>query len=178
MSNTTLFSVVSPVYRAEAIVPELVRRIRTTIESITQDYEIILVDDGSPDKSWEAITQESKKESRVKGIQLSRNFGQHYAITAGLDHTNGEWLVVMDCDLQDKPEEIYSLYQKAKEGYDIVMAQREIRTDGFRKKFFSKIFYLVFNYLTDMKHDSSVANYGIYSRKVVNAFNQIREPNR
>lgn len=178
MSNTTLFSIVSPVYRAEAIVPELVRRIRSSIESITQDYEIILVDDGSPDKSWEAITQESKKESRVKGIQLSRNFGQHYAITAGLDHTNGEWVVVMDCDLQDQPENIATLYRKAKEGYDIVMAQREMRADGFGKKFFSKIFYLVFNYLTDMKHDSSIANYGIYSRKVVNAFNQVREPNR
>lgn len=173
-----LFSIVSPVYRAEQIVPELVRRIRAAVETITQDYEIILVEDGSPDKSWEAIAAESKKEARVKGIQLSRNFGQHYAITAGLDHTNGEWVVVMDCDLQDQPEEIASLYQKAKEGYDIVMAQREMRTDGFSKKLFSKLFYLVFNYLTDIKHDSSIANYGIYSRKAVNAFNQIREPNR
>jgi glycosyltransferase involved in cell wall biosynthesis len=178
MSNTTLFSVVSPVYRAEVIVPELVRRIRTTIESITQDYEIILVDDGSPDKSWEAITQESKKESRVKGIQLSRNFGQHYAITAGLDHTNGEWVVVMDCDLQDKPEEIYSLYQKAKEGFDMVLAQRKERQDEFFKKTSSKLFYSSLSYLTGIKQDPSIANFGIYHSKVIAALRQMREPIR
>lgn len=109
-----LFSIVSPVYRAEQIVPELVRRIRAAVETITQDYEIILVEDGSPDNSWQAIAAESKKEARVKGIQLSRNFGQHYAITAGLDHTNGEWVVVMDCDLQDQPEEDCFLISKSK----------------------------------------------------------------
>lgn len=129
-----LFSIVSPVYRAEQIVPELVRRIRAAVETITQDYEIILVEDGSPDNSWQAIAAESKKEARVKGIQLSRNFGQHYAITAGLDHTNGEWVVVMDCDLQDQPEEIASLFQKAKEGYDVVLAQRKERQDNFLKE--------------------------------------------
>lgn len=178
MSTTPLFSIVSPVYRAEAIVPELVRRIRAAVETITQDYEIILVEDGSTDKSWEAIAAECKKEARVKGIQLSRNFGQHYAITAGLDHARGEWVVVMDCDLQDQPEEISALFEKAKEGYDIVMAQRKERQDGFFKKASSQLFYSTLSYLTGTIQDASIANFGIYHRKVIAALCQMREPIR
>lgn len=173
-----LFSIVSPVYRAEQIVPELVRRIRAAVETITQDYEIILVEDGSPDKSWEAIAAESKKEARVKGIQLSRNFGQHYAITAGLDHTNGEWVVVMDCDLQDQPEEIASLFQKAKEGYDIVLAQRKERQDSFFKRSSSQLFYRTLSYLTGTRQDPSIANFGIYHYRVIEALRKMQEPIR
>ena len=98
-------SIVSPVYKAEKIVAQLVNEIKNNVTEITQDFDIILVEDGSPDNSWEEIEKQCKIDPRVKGIKLSRNFGQHYAITAGLDHANGEWVVVMDCDLQDKPEE-------------------------------------------------------------------------
>ncbi|MFN4285601.1 MAG: glycosyltransferase family 2 protein [Lacibacter sp.] len=178
MSYTPLFSIVSPVYRAEAIVPELVRRIRVAVETVTQDYEIILVEDGSPDKSWEAIAAECNKDARVMGISLSRNFGQHYAITAGLDQARGQWVVVMDCDLQDRPEEISALFEKAKEGYDIVMAQRKDRQDGFLKKISSKLFYSTLSYLTGTKQDPSIANFGIYHRKVIAALRQMREPIR
>src|SRR5258706_14407826 len=110
-----LISVVSPVYKAEAIVSLLVQQLFNCLESITSDYEIILVEDGSPDNSWLEIVKECEANKKVKGLKLSRNFGQHYAITAGIEHANGDWVIVMDCDLQDRPEEINRLYQKTKE---------------------------------------------------------------
>ena len=133
-----LISIVSPVYRAESIVEELVRRLTESLSSITDQFEIILVNDSSPDNSWQKILEVAKKDSRVKGVNLSRNFGQHYAISAGLSLTKGEWVVVMDCDLQDVPEEIPNLYNKAVDGYDIVFAQRMYRIDNFFKKLSSK----------------------------------------
>lgn len=164
-----LLSIVSPVYRGEKMVAELVRRNVGSVSAITEDYEIILVNDASPDNSWQAIEQECKKNPRVKGLNLSRNFGQHYAITAGLTYAKGEWIVVMDCDLQDRPEEIPNLYKKAQEGYDSVLAQRVQRADGWFKRMGSKCFYSVFSYLTETKQDATVANFGIYNRKVIDA---------
>ena len=108
MTSTPLnphISIISPVYRAEKIIHELVRRIDVSISKITSNYEIILVEDCGPDNSWSVIEDIAKKNTRVKGFKLSRNFGQHYAITCGLDHAKGDWVVVIDCDLQDQPEE-------------------------------------------------------------------------
>ena len=148
---------------------ELVRRIMASVSTFTGDYEIILVNDCSPDDSLHKIQQICKTNKNVKGIDLSRNFGQHYAITAGLSKAKGEWVVVMDCDLQDRPEEIPNLYNKALEGYDSVFAQRVERQDTFAKRLSSTLFYMVFSFLTDSKQDKSVANFGIYHRKVVDA---------
>ena len=169
MEENVKISVVSPVYRGEKMVSELVRRNVEALNGIGVDYEIILVNDASPDNSWQAIEQECKKNPKVKGLNLSRNFGQHYAITAGLSFATGEWVVVMDCDLQDRPEEIPNLYKKAQEGYDSVLAQRVQRSHGWFKKLGSKCFYKVFSYLTETKQDASVANFGIYNRKVIDA---------
>jgi polyisoprenyl-phosphate glycosyltransferase len=171
-------SIVSPVYRAEHIVDELVRRISLAAGEITQDYEIVLVEDCGPDNSWQKIEENAQKDSRVKGIKLSRNFGQHHAITAGLDQCTGDWVVVMDCDLQDRPEEIPALYLKAQEGYDIVFARRVNRMDSFIKKQTSALFYRVFSYLSGVPQDGTIANFGIYSKKVVAAINSMREPMR
>lgn len=148
---------------------ELVERIEKAVEGITSDYEIVLVNDCSPDNSWECIERRCKTDRRVKGVNLSRNFGQHYAITAGLSKAQGEWVVVMDCDLQDRPEEIPNLYRKAQEGYDSVFAQRLERQDSWTKRMSSTLFYGVFSFLTDSHQDKSVANFGIYHRKVVEA---------
>lgn len=169
MHNNIKISVVSPVYRGEKMVSELVRRNVEALKTITEEYEIILVNDASPDESWREIVKECHKNPKVKGLNLSRNFGQHYAITAGLSYASGEWVVVMDCDLQDRPEEIPNLYAKAQEGYDSVLAQRVQRSHGWFKKMGSKLFYKVFSYLTDTKQDASVANFGIYNRKVIDA---------
>lgn len=162
-------SIVSPIYLAENTVFELVNRLHKSLSIITNDYEIILVEDGSPDNSWNKIKQICSYDSKTLGIQLSRNFGQHYAITAGLEASSGDWIVVMDCDLQDRPEEIPLLFEKTNEGVEIIYARREIRKDNFFKKISSKVFYKTFGYLTDSKQDESIANFGIYHRKAIQA---------
>ena len=178
MTTSPQISIVSPVYNGERMVAELVRRNVESVSHITDDYEIILVNDASPDNSWAEIVMQSKANSRVKGVNLSRNFGQHYAITAGLHYASGEWVVVMDCDLQDRPEEIPNLYRKAQEGYDIVYARRAVRRDGFVKKSTSAIFYRVFRHLSGMESDKAVANFGIYHKRVIEEFNRMPEQAR
>lgn len=168
--NSAEISVVVPAYKCEKCIEELYSRLIAVLEKISGSFEIIFVNDASPENDWEVISTVCKKDKRVKGIDLSRNFGQHTAITAGLDASAGEWVVVMDCDLQDRPEEIEKLYTKAKKGYDIVYARRSKRKDGFFKKLSSKIFYKTVSYLTDTDQDESVANYGIYSRKAIDAY--------
>ncbi len=163
-----VISIVSPVYKAEKIIPLLVERIENAVSKITADYEIILVEDGSPDLSWSAVEHIAKANTRVKGIKLSRNFGQHPAIMAGLSKAKGEWIVVMDCDLQDQPEEIQKLYSKALEGFDIVLAKRKNRQDGFFKRMTSLFFSKIYGYFTDTIYDNEVANFGIYNKKVIN----------
>lgn len=166
-NNNVHISVISPVYGCATSLIELYFRIKNVLSGITESFEIIFVNDNSPDNAWEIIEELSKKDDRIKGILLSRNFGQHNAITAGLDFSLGEWVVVMDCDLQDQPEEITKLYEKAKEGYDIVYGRRVQRMDVFYKTLFSKLFYMFLGYLTDTKLDSTIANFGIYHRKVI-----------
>lgn len=167
-TNSPYISVISPVYGCQTALYELYIRLKKTLEAhITSNFEIILVNDASPDNAWEAITELAGKDHRVKGINLSRNFGQHSAITAGLEKAEGQWVIVMDCDLQDQPEEISQLYAKAQEGYNIVLGRRENRNDNFLKRQFSKYFYKILAYLTDTKQDSSIANFGIYQKKVI-----------
>lgn len=105
-------SVVIPMYGCKAAVRELHQRLVKTLEQITEDFEIIMVNDACPQNSWEVIEEICKEDRRVKGIEMARNFGQIKAITAGLDYSTGDWVVVMDCDLQDRPEEILNLYNK------------------------------------------------------------------
>lgn len=171
-------SVVTPVYGCVEALPELYTRLVATLTPITEAFEIVLVNDASPGAAWEVISLLAARDPRVKGINLSRNFGQHYAITAGLDYAQGEWQVVMDCDLQDQPEEIAKLHATAVTGYDIVVARRYDRQDSFLKKASSRLFYLVFDYLTDQKSDVSIANFGIYHRRVIANLRKIREQNR
>jgi len=173
-----VLSVVSPVYRAATIVPELVRRIRAAVEPLTRDYEILLVEDGSPDQSWEAIAAECATDPRVKGVRLSRNFGQHAAITAALSHARGRHVVVMDCDLQDNPAYIPALYRKAREGYDVVFALRRLRRFGFWKNFTARVYYAMFRWLAGVDYDPRIGAYSVISRQVVDAFLQFGDYRR
>lgn len=168
-------SIVSPVYHGEKMVAELVRRNLESVCSITDNYEIILVNDASPDNSWAEIVKQCSLNPKVKGINLSRNFGQHYAITAGLHFAAGEWVVVMDCDLQDRPEEIPNLYNKAMEGFDIVYARRVARKDGFFKRLSSTLFHWVYNWLSGLNADKTIANFGIYKQCVIDEYNSMPE---
>lgn len=164
-----MISIVSPVYRAEKILKTLVFEIDKVMTKIGEEYEIILVDDRSPDDSWKVMQELKPLYPSLKIIRLSRNFGQHPAIMAGLSCSNGDWIVVMDCDMQDQPKEIEKLYYKAKEGYEVVTARRVARNDTFTKKLSSALFYKVFNYLAGMNINNEIANFGIYKRNVVDS---------
>jgi glycosyltransferase involved in cell wall biosynthesis len=170
-----LISVVIPVYKAAGCLHELYNRLKQSLETISNDFEIILVEDCGGDRSWEIIQELALGDGRVKGLQFSRNFGQHYGITAGIDHACGDWLIVMDCDLQDRPEEIPRLYWKAQEGYEVVLANRGTRNDSPLKRLMSWMFYRLFNYLTDIGHNGQVGNFRIISRRAADDFRNMRE---
>ena len=174
-STRPVVSVVVPVYKAERTLDELYQRLKAALETISPRFEIVLVEDCGGDDSWAIIERLAAADPRVRGIQFSRNFGQHYGITAGLDHCTGAWAVVMDCDLQDRPEEIPKLYAKAQEGFDIVLARRGPRKDPLMKRFTSYLFYRLFSFLADIKYDGTVGNFRIMSRKVVRNFRRMGE---
>lgn len=171
-------SVISPVYGCRESIQELYEKVTATLQKICSSYEIIFVNDNCPQNSWEVISAIAKNDKNVKAIKLSRNFGQHYAITAGIDYCSGNYVVVMDCDLQDKPQEIEKLYKKAIEGYDIVYGRRVERQDSFFKSFSSKLFHKTLEYFTESEHDHTIGNFGIYSKKVINALKNLKEKSR
>jgi dolichol-phosphate mannosyltransferase len=171
-------SVVSPVYRAEGILPVLCSRLEAALAGMTDRYEIVLVDDRSPDDSWRVLQDLAERYPKLTAVRLSRNFGQHYAITAGLDLARGSWVVVMDCDLQDQPEEIPRLMEKAREGYDVVLALRADRADGGLKRAMSALFYKVFALLSGYQMDARVGTFRVLSRSVVTALGEMRESYR
>jgi dolichol-phosphate mannosyltransferase len=147
-----------------------VEQVSRAASAISENFEIVLVDDGSPDEAWLRIQEECGKDVRVKGIRLSRNFGQHFAITAGLAHASGEAVVVMDCDLQDDPKYIPELYRTLQQGYGIVFAKKQRRRHGFIKNLFSNLFYKAISWISDFKLDPDMGNYTILSRRAVDAF--------
>lgn len=171
-------SVVVPVYGCRAALPELHRRLVATLEGMDKSFEIILVNDACPQGSWGEIEKLCTIDERVVGVNLSRNFGQIRAITAGLDKSRGDWVVVMDCDLQDRPESISRLYEKAQEGFDVVFARRIARKDTGLTKLLSRSFYKVYEYFTDGAYDSSLCNFSISRRIVIDNYCRMREHNR
>jgi glycosyltransferase involved in cell wall biosynthesis len=162
-----LISIISPIYGCSKYLEDLYDKLKSSLSVITEDYEIIFINDASPGDDWEKIKELAIRDRRIIGINLSRNFGQHYAISAGFEYSKGEWIVVMDGDLQDRPEEIIKFYNKAKEGYDIILGSRYNRNDNILKKCSSKIFYMCLSYLTETEQDSSIGNYGMYNRNVI-----------
>lgn len=173
-----LLSVVSPVYGCESCLEELVVRVRSAVAETGMALELVLVNDGSPDRSWDRITELAGLYSEVRGLRLSRNFGQHYAIAAGIEHARGELVAVMDCDLQDLPEELPRLVAAAQAGNDVVFAQRSERQDSVFKRLGSYAFYRLLSYLTEVRHDHSTANFGVFTRKVIDTVNLMPESDR
>ena len=171
----TLISVVIPVLNESSIIKELVNRVKFNVEKITNDYEIVIVDDGSTDSTWNQISQEKVHTEKLKGIRFSRNFGHHYAITAGIHIASGEWVILMDGDLQDRPEAIPALYEKALSGFDVVFVNRMNRPESFVYKTLQKIYYYVLNKLSGMDFDSRQANFSIINKKVVEGFKKFPE---
>ena len=168
-------SIVIPEYCGESMLAELLKRLHTTLQTLTDSYEIILVNDCSPDNVWEGIRQVCAVDKRVVGLNLSRNFGEHYAISAGLRYAKGEHIVVMDCDLQNRPEDIPALYKKAQEGWDVVHARRVHKRFGFWKRMSSKAFHAVYDWMTGHQSDPSIAEFGIYSARIIREYNKLGE---
>ncbi|MBQ8092003.1 MAG: glycosyltransferase [Clostridia bacterium] len=171
-------SVVVPVYGCPEAVAALTSRVRDTVTKITPEYEIILVNDACPYGSWLEIEHACEADPNVIGLDLSRNFGQLSATAAGMDYASGDWTVLMDCDLQDRPEGILDLYQEAQKGYDIVLARRKDRKDTGIVIFLSKTFYRVYNYFTEGHFDGSTSNFCICRKTVIDHFCQMPEQNR
>ena len=178
-----LLSIVSPVYRAENIIDELIKRISEEVKKIdlVKNFEILLIEDGSPDDSWKKIEENCKKFNYVKGIKLSRNFGQHFAITAGLDKALGDYVIVMDCDLQDNPKYIKDLLDKAIQGFDVVYTVKKHREHSFFKNLTASLFNKFFNFLlenSNLQGSNEIGAYSILSRKVVNEYKKFGDYNR
>ena len=172
-------SIVSPVYRAAGIVGELVRRSIAAARQITESFEIILVDDGSPDTSWAEIQRAGSEDPRVKGVRLSRNFGQHLAISAGLDHARGDWVVVLDCDLQDDPADIPRLFAKAGEGHDVVFAAHQQREHHPGRNLGARLFNLLLRLLAPgIGARPDIGTFSILSRRAADGFRQMGEVHR
>lgn len=164
-------AVIVPVYMGEAFVEELVRRLHDTLQRISPHYQIILVDDRGRDNSWALIEAQARRDERVLGVRLSRNFGQHPAISAGIAHASAKWYVVMDCDLQDPPEQIAQLYEHAsRNGFEIVVAERESSGLGADRNLGSLLFNCVLRWASEMDVSSRYGNFRIFSEKVAKAF--------
>jgi len=177
--TSLLFSIVVPLYNEEENIPELYRRLTAVMNRLTSeetgDYEIILVDDGSSDQTWALVQELREKDSRVKGISFSRNFGHHIAITAGLDHAKAQTIILMDGDLQDQPEEIPRLHQKLLEGYDLVYGIRRVKKDSPMKRLNSSLFWWFLNKFSGIHIPRNQSLLRIFDRKVLDVVNNMRE---
>lgn len=171
-------SVVVPVYGCKECLEELHRRLDKEVKKITSSYEVVFVDDRSPDGAWPVLEALAQTDSHVKAVRLSRNFGQHAAITAGLAASQGEWTVVMDCDLQDPPEAIASLYERAKVGFDMVLGRRKQRSHSPLRLLLARIYFKLLNTFMGTNIDGGFGTFSILSRKVVDAYLSLGERDR
>jgi dolichol-phosphate mannosyltransferase len=171
-------SVVIPVFGCGDCLWALHERLTAALQAVTSSYELVLIDDRSPDYAWQVLLQLAATDPAVRPFRLSRNFGQHAAITAGLTQSRGRWAVVMDCDLQDPPEEIPRLYAKAQEGYDVVLSRRHARQQSMPRRWAGALYYIARNRLVGTAMHTNYTNLSIVSRKVVDAFLALRDKDR
>jgi len=174
----THITAVIPLLNEEKLVGELIRRVEFNLRKISPDYRVIIIDDGSTDSTWEKIKNEGADNSRISGIKFSRNYGHHYAITAGINNSDSDWVIVMDGDLQDRPEVIPDLYSKAQEGFDIVFVNRIERKESLIYLLVQKIFYKTLNILSGLNFNSKQANFSIISKKVAESHRLFNEQAR
>jgi len=172
-------SVVVPVFNEEAIIPELFRRLKESVSKVTEDFELIFINDGSKDYTLEKLVDLTKLDDRVKFINFSRNFGHQLAVAAGLDHCEGKAIVIIDGDLQDPPELIPELYERYKEGFKVVYAKRKSREgETFFKKITAKMFYRTLAKLTSIEIPLDTGDYRLIDREVVEYLKQMPEKNK
>lgn len=178
MSSKEKISVIVPLYRCAETIKELNKRTQLVFELMNIDGEIIYVDDASPQNDWELVTCLAEHYPNIKGVSFSRNFGQHFAITAGLKFASGDYMVVMDGDLQDRPEHIVDFYKKIKTGFEVVLGRRINRQDEPMKRYASKFYYKFLGAISGNSVDATTCNFGMYSRKVIDIYNKVSEQDR
>jgi glycosyltransferase involved in cell wall biosynthesis len=171
-------SVVIPVYQCADCLVKLHQRLQKVLSGITDHYEILFVEDRGRDHSWEVLKKIARKDHHVRAYRLSRNFGQHSAITAGLSQCSGRWAVVMDCDLQDSPEVIPQFYEKAEAGYDIVFAKRKRKKQFFLKRILAFLYFKGINFFNQSHIDRELGTFSIISRKVIDSFLKVGDRDR
>ena len=179
MENSPVLTIIAPIFNELENLPILYKRIIEVMEKSEITWELILVDDGSVDGSTEVIRELGKKDERIRPVIFARNFGHQIAVTAGLDYSRGQAVVIIDADLQDPPEVILELIQKWQEGYEVVYAVRSEREgETFFKKVTASVFYRIIFRITDVKIPLDTGDFRLMDRKVVNVMNSMREHHR
>lgn len=179
MGNKPRYSIVAPIYNEEGNIAKLYDRISKVMDSTGETWELVTVNDGSRDRSAELLTELSGKDSRVKMVNFARNFGHQLAVTAGLHHTSGDAVVIIDADLQDPPELILEMIERWKAGYQVVYAVRQERKgESWFKLFTAKLFYRLIDRLTDVNIPLDTGDFRLMDRAVVDALNSMPEHNR
>lgn len=171
----TTLTVVIPCYNEEAVLDALVERLSSAAAAWPCRWEVLLVDDGSTDGTWEKIQQIHQQDPRWKGIRLSRNFGHQLAVWTGFQHASGELVAILDADLQDPPELLGSFLQEWEQGYDVVYAVRAKRQEGFLKRLAYKSFYRILAFLAEVPIPLDSGDFCLMDRRVVQAMLQTRE---
>jgi polyisoprenyl-phosphate glycosyltransferase len=171
-------SIVVPVYGCADCLPVLHRRLTAALERCTASFEVLLVDDCAPDGAWRVIGELASADCRVRGIRLSRNFGQHAAITAGLAECKGRRALVMDCDLQDPPEAIPQLWEKALAGHDIVLARRKSKRQSVLRRIAAALYFRALGALSQRRFDGEFGSFSIISRAVIDAYLRFQDRDR
>lgn len=177
MKQPVKYSIVVPVFNEEEVLGQFYVRVTAVMEKITEEYEIIFVNDGSVDKSLSILKSFNSEDKKVRIICLSRNFGHQTAITAGLEHAAGEAIIVMDADLQDSPDIIPEFIEKWKNGFKVVYGIRK-RNEIFIKKIAYSFFYKILRKISDIEIPEEVGDFSLMDRVVVDAINSARERNR
>lgn len=174
-----VFSIIAPIFNEKGCFDELYRRISEVMDTTGEEWEFVMVDDGSSDGSTDLIRELAKKEKRVRPVIFARNFGHQIAVTAGLDYSRGEAAIIIDADLQDPPEVILELIAKWREGYQVVYAVRSEREgETWFKKITASAFYKLIYRITDVKIPMNTGDFRLLDRKVVDVMNSMRERHR
>ena len=179
VGRSITFSIIAPVFNERESLLEFYRQVKEVMDTTGEPWELVLVDDGSSDGSTEIIRDLSRQDERVRPVIFARNFTHQIAVTAGLDYSRGQAVVIIDADLQDPPEVILELIQKWREGNEVVFAVRAEREgETWFKTFTASLFYRVIFAITDVKIPMDTGDFRLLDRKVVNVMNQMREKHR
>jgi glycosyltransferase involved in cell wall biosynthesis len=171
-----MISLVIPIYNEESVIDELIERSLKVLAEITDNFEILVVDDGSQDESLEKLLKHRKNDRRLKILSLSRNFGHQAALTAGLEHVKGDYIAMMDGDLQDPPELLKEMVKELKSGeYDVINGRRRSRRENIRRRMLTYIFHKLFKRVSGLREIENTGNFSMLNRNALNGLLTLKE---